>query len=187
MYQYFNKRTLRGLGLGATECRNPLPAGQYTIDCYGDDRAKMATWVAQNQSNVIILATAAEDGDTDADSDVMYTFITSVPLAWDTTLGCPDIMSEVPVTAAAATSAAASALRTATPLVSMTSVATPLRQIAPNASSLTPMTATYSASDPSASAASASTSATTSQAPKIIIALVVLGGLFYYAKKKGMV
>lgn len=176
MYQYFDRNTLRGLGLGAVERRNPLPAGQYTIDVYGDDRAKMAGWVSTNQAHVVILATANEEAETDAESNDTYTFITAIPIPWDGSFGYPDIMSEVPVTAAPATSQTSTASPLTTTAVYTLPTAKASLVSAPGAE------ATYSSASPNSSASSSS-----STNWKVACAAILLaGGAYYYAKKKGM-
>lgn len=111
MYHYVRSPASVLRGMGDVERQNPLPAGHYWIDVFGDNRAKMVSWMEANKDSVTVESTTEDAGQswyvtqaitdwldisTSPDDDtasVRYTFTVTSPVTWDgVTYGYPEII-----------------------------------------------------------------------------------------------
>jgi hypothetical protein len=74
------------------ERRNPLPAGRYWQDFFGDQRQKFRNWREQARPHVKVLATEAHEATDQSKPRDWVLFETDTPLPWDAVaLGFPTI------------------------------------------------------------------------------------------------
>jgi hypothetical protein len=73
----------------AVERRNPLPAGRYWLDVFGEQRAKFTAWRLLNGKAVRVLATESHDTDPPRD---WVRFDTTAPVPWEAAFGFPTIV-----------------------------------------------------------------------------------------------
>lgn len=117
MYHFIGRPTT--LALGAEQRSNPLPAGIYWVDVFGDNRAKMSAWASTNRSAVQVLSTqTVGDDDTDPSTYDEYTFQVTSPVQWDAvTFGYPEITTApaAPVSAPGKSASPSAPNKTKTP------------------------------------------------------------------------
>jgi hypothetical protein len=89
MYHYYQPALF---GLGVEERTNPLPVGRYWIDVFGDNRAKMSTWLSANRLTVQAVDTESFAENPGGPARDFYIFKVTAPTAFDMkTFGFPDI------------------------------------------------------------------------------------------------
>lgn len=78
--------------LGTLMRQNPLPAGRYWIDTFGDVRDKMVSWVNAQGAAVQVEDTESFDATSDFPTRDFYIFRVKTPVAWDAvTFGYPTV------------------------------------------------------------------------------------------------
>ena len=90
-YQYFNQAP-NGIGLGTLMRQNPVPAGRYWIDTFGDNRSKMAAWATTNQATVQVEDVESFEENSGGPARDFYIFKVTAPTPWDAiTFGYPTV------------------------------------------------------------------------------------------------
>lgn len=93
MYHYVTPREILAVqGLGVLQRANPLPAGRYWIDVFGDNRDKLARWFSTNRDTVDAQETESFDATSDFPARDFYIFKVTAPTPWDAvTFGFPTV------------------------------------------------------------------------------------------------
>jgi hypothetical protein len=78
--------------LGVLMRTNPLPAGRYWLDVFGDNRDKMSTWLKTNAASLQVEDTESFEATTDFPARDFYIFSVKSPAPWDAvTFGYPTV------------------------------------------------------------------------------------------------
>lgn len=94
MSYHYLQSTVSGANgaLGTLMRQNPLPAGRYWIDVFGDNRDKMSSWVTTQVGAVKVQDTESFDETSDFPARDFYIFQVVSPAPWDAvTFGYPTL------------------------------------------------------------------------------------------------
>jgi hypothetical protein len=81
---YGGRRVIRlGVGVGALQRTNPLPAGKYWIDVFTPQEAAFQDWLRRNKTHVIVTTTETFDPIDDWPGRTWRLFEVKAPVSWE--------------------------------------------------------------------------------------------------------